>query len=607
MDINSKSQNNLGRILVVAATALLVGAGALLYMLSGDKSGNSEVIQIRTPENFVGGLTEVHPDADMVKPTEIVELNDGDVFELEASIVTQEVGNRMVKRLAYNGQIPGPVLKVEKGAIVTVNFTNNIDMETSLHSHGLRGDWKMDGAVPVSQDPIPVGGTFTYELEFPDTGVYWYHPHVREDYQQELGLYGNMIVTEPGYWNEVDQEAYLIFDDILEDGDFDPDIVTHTLMGRYGDRILINDTENFSVNVTQGEIARFFLTNVANTRTFDLDFSGASTKLVGGDNGRIEKEVMVENTVIAPSERSVLELMYEEAGTYPILSRGEKIGEVVVEAGDSMKLAEFNEFRSNDADYASIRKNIRTLLSQEPDKRMRLDIVIKDEEVSDSSTLGQVDSEGNVMMMGVKMTEEEGVEHCKMMPQMAECGPLLGLETEGTVTLDGTQMSPAQARQRCQLMPDTPGCDEYRVDGVGTAVAHPHVDGIEWEDQMVEVNQMSSNQTIEWIIEDQDTGNVNSEINWSFTEGDMVKVRIFNDGDGLHPMQHPIHFHGQRFVVLGRDGVVNDNMQWKDTVLVRMDETIEILVDMSTPGKWMVHCHIAEHLSAGMMFNFSVN
>ena len=43
----------------------------------------------------------------------------------------------------------------------------------------------------------------------------------------------------------------------------------------------------------------------------------------------------------------------------------------------------------------------------------------------------------------------------------------------------------------------------------------------------------------------------------------MVKVRVFNDDKGLHPMQHPLHFHGQRFVVLGRDGVANDNLQWK--------------------------------------------
>ena len=74
----------------------------------------------------------------------------------------------------------------------------------------------------------------------------------------------------------------------------------------------------------------------------------------------------------------------------------------------------------------------------------------------------------------------------------------------------------------------------------------------------------------------------------------------------MHPMQHPIHFHGQRFVVLTRDGKSNDNLQWKDTTLVKTGETIEILVEMSNPGKWIAHCHIAEHMHAGMMFNFEV-
>jgi FtsP/CotA-like multicopper oxidase with cupredoxin domain len=85
-----------------------------------------------------------------------------------------------------------------------------------------------------------------------------------------------------------------------------------------------------------------------------------------------------------------------------------------------------------------------------------------------------------------------------------------------------------------------------------------------------------------------------------------VKISIKNDEKGMHPMQHPIHFHGQRFVVLSRDGVVNDNLQWKDTVLIPSGQTFDILVEMSNPGEWMAHCHIAEHLESGMMFDFTV-
>lgn len=485
------------------------------------------------------------------KPTEIVELNDGDTYDMEATIITQEVGNRTIKRLAYNGQIPGPILKVQKGAKVTVNFTNNIDMETALHSHGLRGDYLMDGAVPITS-AIPVGESFSYELEFPDTGVFWYHPHVREDYQQELGLYGNFIVEEDGYWNEVNQEEYLILDDYLEDGDFSREFVSNTLMGRFGDTLLINDQEDYVVNVEQGKVARIFLTNVANTRTFDVSFEGAETKLVGGDLGRIEKEAMVDDVIIAPAERYIVEVLYSEAGTYPILHRGKQIGGVFVKAGSGNETETFSRLRNNASDYTDIRNNVATLMAQEPDKNLRLTLEMK----------GMM---GNMMRGGMQSDDDMMREHCQMMPEMAGCEPYL--EESGE---------------------------------------HDEADGIEWEDSMAMMNQMSTDDTIEWIIEDTDTKKQNGDIDWSFATGDLVKVRIYNDENSAHPMQHPIHFHGQRFVVLARDGEVNDNLQWKDTVLIPKGQTVDLLVDMSNPGKWMTHCHIAEHLHSGMMFQFKV-
>jgi FtsP/CotA-like multicopper oxidase with cupredoxin domain len=78
-------------------------------------------------------------------------------------------------------------------------------------------------------------------------------------------------------------------------------------------------------------------------------------------------------------------------------------------------------------------------------------------------------------------------------------------------------------------------------------------------------------------------------------------LRLENRFDGV-----PLHFHGQRFLVLSRNGVPNQNLAWKDTVLVPAGETVDILVEMSNPGAWMVHCHIAEHLEGGMMFTYHV-
>ena len=77
--------------------------------------------------------------------------------------------------------------------------------------------------------------------------------------------------------------------------------------------------------------------------------------------------------------------------------------------------------------------------------------------------------------------------------------------------------------------------------------------------------------------------------------------------DSDHPMHHPFHLHGAgRFLVLARDGAAEPNLVWKDTVLVRTGQTTDILFDVTEPGLWMAHCHIAEHMQSGMMFSFTV-
>jgi FtsP/CotA-like multicopper oxidase with cupredoxin domain len=105
---------------------------------------------------------------------------------------------------------------------------------------------------------------------------------------------------------------------------------------------------------------------------------------------------------------------------------------------------------------------------------------------------------------------------------------------------------------------------------------------------------------------DRETEAANHDIHWTFKVGERVKIRLVNEPHADHPMQHPIHFHGQRFLVLSRDGARNDNLAWKDTVLVRTGETVDILLEVTNPGSWMAHCHIAEHVEGHMMLTFQV-
>ena len=137
---------------------------------------------------------------------------------------------------------------------------------------------------------------------------------------------------------------------------------------------------------------------------------------------------------------------------------------------------------------------------------------------------------------------------------------------------------------------------------------HEPAQGIEWEDDMVEVNRMTTPANMRWKLVDRETGAENASIDWRFRVGDRVKIRLVNEMDSDHPMPHPFHVHGAgRFLILARNGVDEPNLVWKDTVLVRTGETVDILLDVTNPGTWMAHCHIAEHHESGMMFSFNVD
>jgi FtsP/CotA-like multicopper oxidase with cupredoxin domain len=142
----------------------------------------------------------------------------------------------------------------------------------------------------------------------------------------------------------------------------------------------------------------------------------------------------------------------------------------------------------------------------------------------------------------------------------------------------------------------------------GEGHVHASAQGIEWEDDMVEVNRLTTPANMRWKLIDRETGAENAAIDWRFRVGDRVKIRLVNEMDSDHPMPHPFHVHGAgRFLVLSRDGVVERNLVWKDTVLVRTGETVDILLEVTNPGVWMAHCHIAEHHESGMMLSFTVD
>ena len=116
----------------------------------------------------------------------------------------------------------------------------------------------------------------------------------------------------------MNREVALTLDDVLiEDGQIAPfsrPETKYSAMGRFGNMLLVAGEPELALTAKQGEVVRLYLTNTANTRVFKVALPGARMKLVGGDSGRVEREEFVDDVVLAPSERVVVDVLFETPG-----------------------------------------------------------------------------------------------------------------------------------------------------------------------------------------------------------------------------------------------------------------------------------------------------
>ena len=501
----------------------------------------------------------------LARPRDVVRLADGDEIDLEAGLVRRRIHSRDHVMYGFNGQYPGPLLHVPEAATVTVNFTNSIAWPTTIHWHGLRLDNASDGVPDITQDPVEPGETFRYTVHFKDPGVYWYHPHHREDILKDLGLYGNMLVEprQPDYYAPADREEFLMLDDFLMSGDeampFGLERTSHAFMGRFGNLMLVNGEPDYELDVTAGEVVRLYLTNVSNTRTFNLSFASEAQggarpaaapriKVIGTDIGAFEREEWVESIVVSPAERYIVHVRFDEPGTFALVNR--------VQGIDHLGGAFFTEMDPMGT--------VRVAAPEQGDAAPPPD---GDASAAFDTLRTNLHASREIALF--REYFDDPVDH----------------ELTFTLEADGIPFIVERLMQ------------------FDSAYFHP----VEWSGTMPMMNWNSSSAEVQWIVRDPATGAENMDIAWDFEVGDVVKIRLHNERRSFHAMQHPFHIHGQRFLVLARNGVPTENLAWKDTVLLPTGTTTDILLEITNPGRWMAHCHISEHLEAGMRMLFTVN
>jgi FtsP/CotA-like multicopper oxidase with cupredoxin domain len=302
-------------------------------------------------------------------------------------------------------------------------------------------------------------------------------------------------------------------------------------------------------------------------------------KLIGGDGGRVEHEELIDGVVLGPSERAVADVLIEQPGELTLEhhtpSRTYRLASLQVGDGSatpSPAAREFPRLRTS-PELQAERQQLDRWLVAPPDKTLAMIAQLEDPTAMPHSA-------GPVLHA------------CPMHPE---------------ITSEEPGRCPKCGMKLLAVEPAEPAHHPTGHDAHAGHREHSTGDGIEWEDDMVEINRLTTTANTHWRFVDRADGVDSPVIDWRFSVGQRVKIRLVNEMDSDHPMHHPFHLHGAgRFLVLSRDGTVESNLMWKDTVLIPTGQTVDIMFDVSNPGLWMAHCHIPEHMQSGMMFSFSV-
>lgn len=535
---------------------------------------------------------------------------------------------KSIKAMTINGGIPGPNLIFEEGEYAIIHVTNEMDVETSVHWHGIILPNYFDGVPYLTTPPIKPGETFTYTFAIKQAGTYWYHSHT--GLQEQRGVYGSIQINPAEKNFEYDKDLVLVLSDWVDENPQNQlrnlkrsnewylikkdqvqswdKVIKHKAVGaklkmmwqrmpdmaisdNYHDLFLINgeNTREYP-DFEPGEKVRLRFVNAASASYFWITFGGVDPLLISAD-GKNVIPVRKNKTLIAVAE------------TYDYIVTIPQSGKLEIKATSQDGSGETSA-------YIGTGHTLEAPSVPKPDliKMMK-----------------------EMMVMGMKM----GAPAAKFNPNKNDS---IRMMEKYSMNMADTEMNIKSkkgkpGRMQMEMPPDKSGITKDEND-----MGHEKVDSTKMDmpsdntkmgymvpaDKVIgdpmktagnpEFNYNYLKAPAKTSFEERKpvrnmllnlTGNMNRYV-WSINgiplaEGDKIKI---NQGEvvrmtlnNLTMMHHPMHLHGHFFRVLNKNG---EYSPLKHTVNVAPMQKVVIEFDANETGDWFFHCHVLYHLDSGM-------
>jgi CopA family copper-resistance protein len=507
------------------------------------------------------------------------------------------LGGVKAKALTINGSIPGPVLGFNEGDLAIINVTNKMDVETSVHWHGIILPNFFDGVPYLTTPPIKPGTTFQYRIPVNQSGTYWYHSHTM--FQEQMGVYGSIVIQPKEKTLEYDKELAVVLSDWTNEKPMN--VMRNLKRGTEWYQIKKGTSVPLSRAIAQGGFC-------AQLKMWRDRMEGADIADIYYPAFLSNGKKQAEYPDFESGEKVRLRFINASASTYYWMDFG--AGNPMVVASDGIDVQPVHKSRF----LFAIAETYDVIVTIPQGK---LEIIATAQDGSGYTTihLGSgklfaaqvIDRPDKVAMMKemAKMDMKMGAPSLignkkKKTPEflMKKYGMEMNMDMdnkkEGDMSMNHEM---DMGHMNHNTMPEKGTAGDFTHN---ERVMHFNYNFLEAKEKtnfnpVTPVNELLLNLT----------GNMNRYV-WSLngiplSEADKIKIKAGEITritlNNLTMMHHPMHLHGHFFRVINENG---EHTPLKHTVNVPPMEKVIIEFYNEEYGDWFFHCHILYHMMGGM-------